>query len=111
MNDKQNIKVGDLCKHFKGHSLEEKNIYRILHLNVTYSGDHMTPPSSDLCVYENIFQNRIFTREASEVFEELPADKQLEFNQTYRVEKLTPEEIQTINSEEFKVKKLSMPKK
>lgn len=108
--NKQEIKIGDLCKHFKGHTLEEKNIYRILHLNVTYSGEHMMPPSTNLCVYENIFQNKIFVREADEVFEELPTEKQKEFNQTYRVEKLTEEEINIVNSEEFKIKKLSYKK-
>lgn len=108
--NKQEIKIGDLCKHFKGHTLEEKNIYRILHLNVTYSGEHMMPPSTNLCVYENIFQNKVFVREANEVFEELPIEKQEEFNQTYRVEKLTEEEINIVNSEEFKSKKLSYKK-
>lgn len=108
--NKQELKIGDLCKHFKGHTLEEKNIYRILHLNVTYSGEHMLPPSTNLCVYENIFQNKIFAREADEIFEELPIEKQKEFNQTYRVEKLTEEEINIVNSEEFKIKKLSYKK-
>lgn len=108
--NKREIKIGDLCKHFKGHTLEEKNIYRILHLNVTYSGEHMMPPSTNLCVYENIFQNKVFVREANEVFEELPIEKQEEFNQTYRVEKLTEEEINIVNSEEFKSKKLSYKK-
>ena len=27
-------KVGDYCKHFKGHDLFEKNIYQIIQLNV-----------------------------------------------------------------------------
>ena len=101
------IKVGDFCKHFKGKTLIEKNIYKILLLNVIYSGDNSTKKLDDLVVYENIFDGKIFTREASDIFTELSLEKQKEFNQIYRVQKLTEEEIKEINTDEFKVKKLT----
>ena len=102
-----NIKVGDLCKHFKGKTLLEKNIYKILLLNVIYSGDNATKKLDDLVVYENIFDGKIFTREASDIFTELSLEKQGEFNQIFRVQKLTDAEIEEVSTEEFKVKKLA----
>lgn len=101
------IKVGDFCKHFKGKTLIEKNIYKILLLNVIYSGDNSTKKLNDLVVYENIFDGKIFTREASDIFTELSKEKQLEFNQIYKVQKLSDEELKEVNTEEFKVKKLT----
>ena len=100
------IKVGDFCKHFKGKTLIEKNIYKILLLNVIYSGDNSTKKLDDLVVYENIFDGKIFTREASDIFTELSLEKQEEFNQIYKVQKLTDEEIEEVKTEEFKIKKL-----
>ena len=100
------IKVGDFCKHFKGKTLVEKNIYKILLLNVIYSGDNSTKKLDDLVVYENIFDGKIFTREASDIFTELSLEKQEEFNQIYKVQKLTDEEIEEVKTEEFKIKKL-----
>lgn len=108
MND---IKIGDFCKHFKGKTLLEKNIYEILLLNVIYSGDNATKKLDDLVVYKNIFDGKIFTREASDIFGELSLEKQQEFNQVYKVQKLTDEEIQEINTEEYRVKKLEYIKK
>ena len=46
-------------------------------------------------------ENQIFAREEVELTEELEEDKQRKFRQKYRVEKLTPEEIETISTEEF----------
>lgn len=100
------IKVGDFCKHFKGKTLIEKNIYKILLLNVIYSGDNSIKKLDDLVVYENIFDGKIFTREASDIFTELSLEKQEEFNQIYKVQKLTDEEIEEVKTEEFKIKKL-----
>ena len=57
------LKVGDLCKHFKGENLIDKNIYKILAVGVTYSGVKVEEKLENLVVYENIFQNKIFTRE------------------------------------------------
>lgn len=100
------IKVGDFCKHFKGKTLIEKNIYKILLLNVIYSGDNSIKKLDDLVVYENIFDGKVFTREASDIFTELSLEKQEEFNQIYKVQKLTDEEIEEVKTEEFKIKKL-----
>ena len=47
------LKKGDLCKHFKGKTLDEKNIYRILEVDVTYSGDKSENPINNLVIYEN----------------------------------------------------------
>jgi len=102
----QQINPGDYCKHFKGKTLIEKNIYEILLLNVIYSGDNSTKKLNDLVVYKNIFDGKIFTREASDIFTELSSEKQELFNQKYKVEKLTEVEVEEIKREEFKVKKL-----
>ncbi len=92
------LNKGDLCKHFKGKSLDEKNIYRILEIGVTYSGDKSENPISNLVVYENIFQGKIFARELEDLEAELSEEKQKEFGQVHRVEKLTDEEIQIIKN-------------
>lgn len=102
----QKINIGDYCKHFKGKSLIEKNIYEILLLNVIYSGDNSTKKLNDLVVYKNIFDGKIFTREASDIFTELNDEKKELFNQTYKVQKLDNEELKEIKTEEFKIKKL-----
>lgn len=106
-NRLQKIEVGDFCKHFKGRTLVEKNIYKILLLDVIYSGDNALKNMYDLVVYQNIFDGKIFTREASDIFAKLSKEKQEEFHQIYKVQKLTEEEIDIIKSNEFKVKKLS----
>jgi len=87
------LKKGDLCKHFKGKDLNEKNIYEILEIGVKYSGDASDTPIENLVVYKNIFQNKIFARELEDLITELPQEKQAQYGQRYRVEKLTPEEI------------------
>lgn len=101
------LKVGDLCKHFKGESLIEKNIYEIVAMNVTYTGENAKEPIDNLVVYKNIFQeNKFFTREYDDLTAELSAEKQEEYGQTYRVEKLKDEEIDEVRSEKFKKEKL-----
>jgi len=87
------FKKGDLCKHFKGKDLSEKNIYEILEMGVKYSGDASLKPIENLVVYKNIFQNKIFARELGDLIEELPIEKQEVYGQKYRVEKLTQDEI------------------
>ena len=87
------FKKGDLCKHFKGKDLSEKNIYEILEMGVKYSGDASDKPIENLVIYKNIFQGRIFARELEDLITELPQEKQQQYGQKYRVEKLTPEEI------------------
>jgi len=86
------LKVGDWYKHFKGKSLEEKNVYEILEVGVTYSGDYGQRPLENLVVYKNLWQNKIFTRELEDLIAELPIEKQEMYGQRYRVEKLTEEE-------------------
>lgn len=104
--------VGMLCKHFKGNDLLEKNIYRIEKLGVngtdidktlvTYTGDNELDTATNLVVYSNIFQdNKLFCREYEDISSELNDEKKLMFNQNIRVQPLTLEEIDLVNSEEF----------
>ncbi len=92
------LKKGDLCKHFKGKTLDEKNIYEILETGVNYSGDASENPIENLVVYKNIFQNKIFAREIGDLTSELPIEKQEQYGQKHRIEKLTNEEISYIKS-------------
>ncbi len=108
-------KVGMLCKHFKGKSLLEKNIYKIIKVGVagsmldegiTYTGVGDVTKATDLVVYQNIFQdNMFFAREEWDLMTEIDSDKQKEFNQRFRVEALNEEEIEMVNSLEFIKKK------
>ena len=100
------FKQGDLCKHFKGKNLLEKNIYEILAVGVIYTGTNSEGKIEDLVVYKNIFDGKIFTREYKDLIEELEEDKKVKFGQERRVEKLTSSEIETINDEEFKKMKI-----
>lgn len=99
------IKINRLYKHFKGTTLVEKNIYRILATNVIYSGDN-NRDLSDLVIYQNIFDGKIFAREVNDLSGTLDSDKQELYNQVHRIEELTEEEIATVESEDYKVKKL-----
>ncbi len=95
------FKKGDLCKHFKGKDLIQKNIYEVLETGVKYTGNAQDV-KENLIIYKCIFQeNKIFAREESELEEELEEKKQQEFGQKHRVEKLTQEEIETIKTENF----------
>lgn len=108
-------KVGMLCKHFKGSSLEEKNIYKILDLNldganldkdITYSGDGDVLTAKNLVVYANIFQdNKKFAREYDDISSELSKEKRELYNQKIKVQPLTEEEKAVVESEEFIEKK------
>ena len=105
-------KAGMLCKHFKGKELLEKNIYRIEKLGVngtdidktlvTYTGDNELETATNLVVYSNIFQdNKLFCREYEDISSELTEEKKLMFHQNLKVQPLTLEEIDLVNSEEF----------
>lgn len=105
-------KAGMLCKHFKGNDLLEKNIYRIEKIGVngsgidktlvTYTGDNELETATNLVVYSNIFQdNKLFCREYKDISGELSDEKKKMFNQTIKVQPLTDEEIELVNSEEF----------
>lgn len=99
---KMELNVGDLCKHFKGKSLIEKNIYEIIAKGVIYTGENAKAPLDNLVVYRNIFgENKFFTREYSDLVEELEDEKKEKYGQNYRVEKLTEEEIKLVRSQEF----------
>ena len=104
--------IGMLCKHFKGKSLEDKNIYRIIKLGVdgkdinpneiTYTGDGELNTASNLVVYANIFQNnKLFAREYDDISGELSPEKQQQFNQVLKVQPLNSEEILTVSSPNF----------
>lgn len=110
---------GMLCKHFKGTNLYEKNIYRIIKLHIdgkdidesiiTYTGDGVLENAKDLVVYANIFQNdRLFTREYSDISGELSDEKKQQYMQTRRVEPLTQEEISIVTSQSFIDEKLQL---
>ena len=92
------LKKGDLCKHFKGKNLQEKNIYEVLETGVNYSGDASENPIKDLVIYKNIRQGKIFAREMSDLVAELTPEKQQEFGQKHRVDLLTKEEIESVKS-------------
>lgn len=105
-----------LCKDFKGHNLIEKNIYRIIALNVkgtdinpeeiTYTGDEILEQSKDLVIYANIFQdNKLFAREYADISSSLSEEKKIEYNQNIKVEPLTKEEIEIISTEDFALAK------
>lgn len=108
--------VGMLCKHFKGNSLLEKNIYRIERLGVsgkdvdesliTYTGDGILKTAENLVVYSNIFQeNKFFAREYEDISSDLSQDKQELYNQQIKVQPLTEEEIEIVNSSSFQEEK------
>lgn len=92
------LKKGDLCKHFKGKNLQEKNIYEVLETGVNYSGGASENPINDLVIYKNIRQGKIFAREMSDLVAELTPEKQQEFGQKHRVDLLTKEEIEFVKS-------------
>lgn len=92
------LKKGDLCKHFKGKNLQEKNIYEVLETGVNYSGDASENPIKDLVIYKNIRQGKIFAREMSDLVADLTPEKQQEFGQKHRVDLLTKEEIEIVKS-------------
>ena len=56
--EKRYFGPGDLCKHFKGKSLLEKNIYEILVMGATYTGTNSDGKIEDLVVYKNIFDGK-----------------------------------------------------
>ncbi len=115
--------IGMLCKHFKGTTLQEKNIYRIEQIdvdgisimgkNVIYTGDHPNLENvHHLIIYSNIFQeDKIFAREYEDLAYILPKEKQEQFHQMRRVEPLTEEEIFEIGTETFRQKKKEMYRK
>ena len=90
------LQKGDLFKHFKGISLDDKNICEVLEIGVKYSGDNSDKPIENLVVYKNVFQNKIFARELEDLTAELSPEKQKEYGQKHRAEKLNEEELKYI---------------
>ena len=99
------LQKGDLFKHFKGTSLDDKNICEVLEIGVKYSGDNSDKPIENLVVYKNVFQNKIFARELEDLTAELSLEKQEEYGQKHRVEKLNEEELKYIKEKLNSVKK------
>lgn len=115
-------KEGMLCKHFKGKTLLDKNIYRIIKLGLygkdidttvaTYTGEGILEDASNLVLYQNIFQeNKFFVREYEDISCRLSAEKREEFGQEFRVQPLSREEIDLVNSEEFRIQKINLEEK
>lgn len=101
------LKEGMICKHFKGKNLVEKNIYQILAVGVTYTGDSSVD-LSEMVVYKPLFQEgKVFAREYKDLVAELTEEQSLEYGQTQRVEPLNDEELNMIRSDEFTFEKLS----
>mgnify|MGYP004626389357 FL=1 len=103
---------GMLCKHFKGESLLEKNIYEILKVNVNgkdidenniiYTGNGNLKDSVNLVIYKNIFQNdKVFAREYNDISSYLTKAEKIKYNQDIKVQPLTEEEINVIYNESF----------
>ena len=105
-------RVGMLVKHFKGATLLEKNIYKIVGIFyegreiderlITYTGDGDLKSAKNLVIYANIFQHdKMFAREYESMIEELSDEKKLEFHQTIKVEPLTAKEIKKVGEAGF----------
>ncbi len=108
------FKQGTLCKHFKGKKLIDKNIYRIISFinkgkdldkNIKYTGENDINNSTDLIIYQNLFNKMLFAREIDDFYAELSQETQEKFGQIHRVEPLSEEEIKKVNSKHFIVKK------
>jgi len=104
--------IGMLCKHFKGETLLEKNIYKIESIGVsgkdideskvTYTGDGNLSTAKNLVIYSNIFQeNKFFAREYEDISSELSLEKKKQYNQEIKVEPLSQSEIEIINNIDF----------
>ncbi|MDE6141834.1 MAG: hypothetical protein K2G03_04445 [Bacilli bacterium] len=100
------LKEGMICKHFKGETLIEKNIYQILAVNVTYVGDNGID-LSNMVIYKPLFQEgKVFAREYDDLVCELTDEQKEMYQQVQRVEPLTDEELMQIKDDEFVFQKL-----
>ena len=81
------IQVGEYYKHFKG-----ENIYKILATNVIYTGTNIQKELTNLVVYQNIENRKIFVREENELLEEIDEERQKQYGQKYRIQKISEEE-------------------
>jgi hypothetical protein len=95
------LEVGMICKHFKGTNLIEKNIYKIIAINPKYTGIKEFP-NEVYVVYETLFQdNKVFIREYNDLIELLSNEDKIKYNQEYRVQPLSEEELIEITKEDF----------
>lgn len=100
------LKEGMICKHFKGETLIEKNIYEIVAVNPEYTGTKVFPSDATV-IYKSIFQEgKCFVREYDDLVLELSDEDKEKYQQSYRVEPLTDEELIMINDPEFIKQKL-----
>ena len=60
------LKKGDLCKHFKGKNLQEKNIYEVLETGVNYSGD--ASERKNICKRNERFGSRANSRKTARIW-------------------------------------------
>lgn len=81
-------------------------------MGVTYTGEGANKPLDNLVVYKNLFQEgKIFTRECDDLVAELSEEKQKQYKQEHRIEKLTEDEIKIVKSEQFIKEKLEYMEK
>lgn len=107
LGDNMELKEGMICKHFKGETLVEKNIYQILAVNVSYMGENSID-LSNIVIYKSLFQDgKVFAREYDDLVCELTDEQKEMYHQIQRVEPLSDDELLQINDEEFKDKKLA----
>ncbi len=108
------FKEGSLAKHFKGKRLIDKNIYRIISFNnkgkdldssIKYTGVRDVSESTNLVIYQNIFNKMLFARELDDFYVEIDKEKQEEFGQMHRVEPLDEKEEKRVNSKQFIIRK------
>ncbi len=108
------FKVGSLCKHFKGKRLMYKNIYKIISFDnngkdldssIKYTGTKDVKEATNLVIYMNVFNRKVFARELDDFYVELSNEEQEKYGQIHRVEPLSAEEEKRVNSKSFIMKK------
>lgn len=124
----------DICKHFKGETLLEKNIYGIMEVKTTYTGEDENFP--DVVLYKPLFHNdkcfikeflylsgkikyeegldlesfnqvTCYIREYCDLVEEISPEYQKEFHQKRRIETLSDDEMDLILTKDFIDNKLN----
>lgn len=132
------LKKYDICKHFKGKNLLEKNIIGIMEVKLTYTGTSEAFP--DVVIYKPLFQNgrsylkeflflsgkisydksldlegfnhlTCFIREYKELTEELNEEQKKNSNQENRINVLTDEELNFILNQNFIDEKIEYSQK
>lgn len=100
------IKKGDYVKHFKGKNLIEKNIYEIIAVKPTYTGDDSKFP--EIIIYSPVFQpDKCFVREYADLVSELTQEQQELYHQQHRIDILTEAELALIKTDKFIKEKMA----